>query len=44
MENVAIGIMVLYALGAVIVLSAIVYFIFKRIKDKEKEDFEKRDN
>ena len=44
MEGIAIGIIILYALGIILVLIAIVYLIFKRIKDKQKEDFEKRDN
>jgi len=34
----------IYFIGGLIVFSLIVYFIVKRIEDKGKEDFEKRDN
>lgn len=33
-----------YALGFIAVLSIIIFLIVKRVKDKEKENFEKRDN
>jgi hypothetical protein len=34
----------LYAFGAVVVIILLIYLIDKRIKDRDKEDFEKRDN
>lgn len=41
--------MVIFAIGIqvliwAIVLIALIYFVVKRIEDKHKEDFEKRDN
>jgi len=30
--------------GGFAVLALLVYFIYKRMQDKDKEDFEKRDN
>ena len=39
------GVMILlYLLGIVIVLGIIVYLIVKRIDERDKETFEKRDN
>lgn len=37
-------ILFLYFMAGLIVLFLLVYFIIKRIEDKEREDFEKRDN
>jgi len=33
-----------YFFGVIAIIVAIIYLIFKRIKDKKKETFEKRDN
>lgn len=33
-----------YALGFIAVLLIIIFLIVKRVKDKDKENFEKRDN
>lgn len=33
-----------YALFLLIGISYFIYFVYKRIKDKQKEKFEKRDN
>ena len=37
-------ILFIYLMAGLIVLFLLIYFIMKRIEDKEKEDFEKRDN
>ena len=37
-------IILLYVLGIVFLAGALIYFIIKRVEDKPKEDFEKRDN
>jgi preprotein translocase subunit YajC len=37
-------IIVLYVLFIAFLLFALIYFIIKRIEDKEKENFEDRDN
>ena len=37
-------ILFLYFMAGLIVLFLLVYFIIKRIEEKEREDFEKRDN
>lgn len=37
-------IIILYILFFVICFITLIYLIFKRINDKENEDFEKRDN
>lgn len=42
--GVAIGVVLLYALGIIAAIVLLVYFIAKRVDDKKREDFEKRDN
>lgn len=42
--GIAIGVILLYALGIIAAIVLLVYFIAKRIDDKQREDFEKRDN
>ncbi len=42
--GVAIGVVLLYALGIIAAIVLLVYFIAKRVDDKQREDFEKRDN
>lgn len=37
-------ILFIYLFAGLIALFLLIYFIMKRIEDKEKEDFEKRDN
>ena len=44
MEAITLGILTLYGLGILAVVIALIYFIAKRIDDKKREDFEKRDN
>lgn len=34
----------IYALIAFVVIVALIYVLIKRLQDKEKENFEKRDN
>ena len=42
--GIAIGVMLLYGLGILAAIALIIYMIAKRIDDKQREDFEKRDN
>lgn len=44
MEAISLGIIFLYGLGILLAVVALIYFIAKRIDDKKREDFEKRDN
>lgn len=44
MNAFATSILGLYALGTIVALSIIVVLIIRRVKTKNKEDFEKRDN
>lgn len=37
-------ILIIYGGIGIIVLGLLIYFIIKRIQEKDKEDFEKRDN
>lgn len=37
-------IIVLYILGGLGLLAGLIYVIVKRLEDRDKEDFEKRDN
>ena len=41
---IGLGILFLYVVGVLAVLAALIYLIVKRIDDKKKEQFEKRDN
>ena len=42
--GIAIGVILLYGLGILAAIAIIIYFIAKRVDDKQREDFEKRDN
>jgi len=42
--GIAIGVMLLYGLGILAAIAIIIYVIAKRIDDKQREDFEKRDS
>ncbi len=42
--GIAIGMMLLYAIGILAAIALIIYIIAKRIDDKQREDFEKRDH
>lgn len=44
METAAIVITTIYGLAIATMLVLLIYLIFKRIKDKKQEHFEKRDN
>ena len=44
MNNVPELILTIYGGIGIIVLGLLIYFIIKRIQEKSKEDFEKRDN
>ncbi len=44
MDTVGKVILWIYAIGAVIAVILLIYFIIRRIKIKKKEDFEERDN
>jgi uncharacterized BrkB/YihY/UPF0761 family membrane protein len=43
-SGLGIFVLFLYVGGFLFIIGALIYFINKRIKDKEKEDFEKRNN
>mgnify|MGYP000288897292 CR=1 FL=1 len=43
--EVIVSLVALFPIGiGLLVLSLLIYFIVKRVEDKSKEDFEKRDN
>jgi len=44
MDNVANIMVALYGLGITALAVLLIYLIFKRIKDRKKENFERRDN
>ncbi|MBN2663247.1 MAG: hypothetical protein JXR68_06325 [Bacteroidales bacterium] len=44
MDSIGFLVIGFYALGFIAVLSIIIVLIVKRVKDKEKENFEQRDN
>lgn len=44
MEVISLGLFALYGVGLLFTLIAIIYLIAKRIDDKKREDFEKREN
>lgn len=41
---IALGVALLYGLIGLAILAALIYVIVKRLEDRDKENFEKRDN
>ncbi|MDH5398018.1 MAG: hypothetical protein OEX02_07720 [Cyclobacteriaceae bacterium] len=44
MEGIAIVVGLFYFLGGVVAVALLIYFVMKRLEDKKKERFEKREN